>query len=245
MEQTRYLDLDRFRGVVEQLQVSANVQRLAELIAEYCDEHPDHHLSAYLAHLATTEAEHADEDIAPLDEHLNAVRLMTVHQAKGLEFELVIVPHLVEGRFPAQRRGEGLTLPDALLSEDLPPTELHLADERRLAYVAVTRAREELVCTWAQRYEGSRDWRPSRFLQAIGGQEARVLHAKDVLGPAPPLELSIVPGQLELPLRAAARRPPVWYAAFDSYVRCRPAVAYPLGFRRTTAPRPHLESGRL
>jgi len=245
MEQTRYLDLDRFRGVVEQLQVSANVQRLAELIAEYCDEHPDQHLSAYLAHLATTEAAQADEEIAPLDEHLNAVRLMTVHQAKGLEFELVIVPHLVEGRFPAQRRGEGLTLPDALLSEDLPPTELHLADERRLAYVAVTRAREELVCTWAQRYEGSRDWRPSRFLDAIRGQEARVLHAKDVLGPAPPLELSIVPGQVELPLPDAAPLPPLSYTALDSYLRCPQQYQYRFVFRLPTRQRPQMQFGRI
>jgi DNA helicase-2/ATP-dependent DNA helicase PcrA len=245
MEQTRYLDIDRFRGAVEQLQVSANVQKLAELIGQYCDEHPDHHLSAYLAHLATTEEAQADEEIAPLDEHLNAVRLMTVHQAKGLEFELVIIPHLVEGRFPAQRRGEGLTLPDALLPEELPATEMHLAEERRLAYVAVTRARQELVSTWAQRYEGSRDWRPSRFLDAIGGGEARALLAKDVVGPAPLLELSIVPGQVELPLPDAAPLPPLSYTALDSYLRCPQQYQYRFVFRLPTRPRPQMQFGRI
>jgi len=245
MEQTRYLDLDRFRGSVEQLQVSANVQKLAELITEYCDEHPDHHLGAYLAHLATTEEAQADEEIAPLDEHLNAVRLMTVHQAKGLEFELVIIPHLVEGRFPAQRRGEGLSLPDALLPEELPATELHLAEERRLAYVAVTRAREELVCTWAQRYEGSRDWRPSRFLTLVAGEEARQLQAQDVLGPAPALELSIVPGQVELPLADIGPLPPLSYTALDTYLRCPQQYQYRFVFRLPTRPRPQMQFGRI
>src|SRR5207253_604084 len=84
MEQTHYLDLERFLGPIERLQVSANVQKLAELIAAYCDEHPDHHLSAYLKHLNATEAAQADEEIAPLDETVNAVHLMTVHQAKGV-----------------------------------------------------------------------------------------------------------------------------------------------------------------
>src|SRR5260370_42617801 len=135
MEHTRYLDLERFQGPIERLQVSANVQKLAELIAAYCDEHADHHLAAYLKHLDATEAAQADEEIAPLDETVNAVNLLTVHQAKGLEFGLVIVPHLVQGRFPASRRGECLTLPDQLLQEERPAAALHLTEERRLAYV--------------------------------------------------------------------------------------------------------------
>ncbi|MDQ6901273.1 MAG: ATP-dependent helicase, partial [Candidatus Dormibacteraeota bacterium] len=127
MEQTRYLDVDRFAGPIERLQVSANVQKLAELIGSYCDEHDDHHLRAYLDHLVLTEAAQADEEIAPLEDTVNAVHLMTVHQAKGLEFGLVIVPHLVDGRFPSSRRNEGLTMPDALLKEELPSADLHLA----------------------------------------------------------------------------------------------------------------------
>src|SRR5256714_6811231 len=123
MEQTHYLDLERFLGAIERLQVSANVQKLAELIAAYCDEHPDHHLSAYLKHLNATEAAQADEEIPPLDETVNAGHLMTVHQAKGLEFGLVIVPHLLSGRFPSSRRSEGLTLRNDLLPEQLPPSE--------------------------------------------------------------------------------------------------------------------------
>jgi DNA helicase II / ATP-dependent DNA helicase PcrA len=244
MEQTHYLDLERFLGPIERLQVSANVQKLAELIAAYCDEHPDHHLSAYLKHLDATEAAQADEEIAPLDETVNAVHLMTVHQAKGLEFGLVVVPHLVEGRFPASRRSEGLTLPNELLKEELPPAELHLAEERRLAYVALTRAREEIVCTLAGRYEGVRDWRPSRFLTPIRGDEARELAASRLLEP-PAGGLVEVARQVELPLNDAPPIAALSYTQLDTYLRCPQMFQYRFVFRLPTRPKPQMQFGRI
>ncbi|HXN02303.1 MAG TPA: UvrD-helicase domain-containing protein [Candidatus Dormibacteraeota bacterium] len=243
MEHTRYLDLERFQGPIERLQVSANVQKLAELIAAYCDEHADHHLSAYLKHLDATEAAQADEEIAPLDETVNAVHLMTVHQAKGLEFGLVIVPHLVEGRFPANRRSEGLTLPDELLKEELPAAELHLAEERRLAYVAITRAREELICTLAGRYEGVKDWRPSRFLTPIRGEESRELAAMSLL--VPPAGLVEVARQVELPLNDAPPIAALSYTQVDTYLRCPQMYQYRFVFRLPTRPKPQMQFGRI
>jgi DNA helicase-2/ATP-dependent DNA helicase PcrA len=244
MEQTHYLDLERFLGPIERLQVSANVQKLAELIAAYCDEHPDHHLSAYLTHLDATEAAQADEEIAPLDETVNAVHLMTVHQAKGLEFGLVVIPHLVEGRFPASRRSEGLTLPDELLKEELPAAELHLAEERRLAYVALTRAREEIVCTLAGRYEGVKDWRPSRFLTPIRGDEARELAASRLLEP-PAGGLVEVARQVELPLNDAPSIAALSYTQVDTYLRCPQMFQYRFVFRLPTRPKPQMQFGRI
>ena len=244
MEQTHYLDLERFLGPIERLQVSANVQRLAELIAAYCDEHPDHHLSAYLKHLDATEAAQADEEIAPLDETVNAVHLMTVHQAKGLEFGLVIVPHMVEGRFPASRRGEGLTLPNELLKEELPPAELHLAEERRLAYVALTRAREEIVCTLAGRYEGVKDWRPSRFLTPVRGDGARELAASQLLA-ASARGLVEVARQVELPLNDAPPIAALSYTQVDTYLRCPQMYQYRFVFRLPTRPKPQMQFGRI
>jgi DNA helicase-2/ATP-dependent DNA helicase PcrA len=244
MEQTQYLDLPRFTGAIERLQVSANVQKLAELIGAYCDEHDDHHLAAYLKHLEATEAAQADEEVAPIDEAVNAVNLMTVHQAKGLEFGLVIIPHLVEGRFPSTRRGEGLSLPDALLKEQLPPAELHLSEERRLAYVALTRAREEVVCTLAARYEGSRDWRPSRFLKPIAGQDARELRAGQLLE-SPAGGLVEVVHQQELPLNQAPPIAALSYTQVDTYLRCPQMYQYRFVFRLPTRPRPQLQFGRI
>ena len=244
MEQTRYLDLDRFQGPIERLQVSANVQKLNELISQYCDEHPDHHLRAFLEHLERTEAARADEEVAAIDDTLNAVHLMTVHQAKGLEFGMVVVPHLVDGRFPAHRRGEGLSLPQVLLPEELPETGQHLDEERRLAYVALTRARDELLCTWAGRYDGTRDWRPSRFLRAIRGAEGRELAVADVLGaPSPPLYE--VARQVELPLEPLPPLHALSYTQVDTYQRCPQMYQYRFVFRLPTRPRPQMQFGRI
>src|SRR5213082_3674550 len=243
MEQTRYLDLPRFTGPIESLQVSANVQKLAELIGAYCDEHPDQHLAAYLKHLDATEAAQADEEIAPLDETVNAVHLMTIHQAKDLEFGLVIVPHLVEGRFPSSRRGEGLTLPNELLKEELPAAELHLAEERRLAYVALTRAREEIVCTLASRYEGVRDWRPSRFLTPVRGEGARELAGPQLL--AVTVGVVEVARQVELPLNDAPPIAALSYTQVDTYLRCPQMYQYRFVFRLPTRPRPQMQFGRI
>jgi DNA helicase-2/ATP-dependent DNA helicase PcrA len=94
--------------------------------------------------------------VAPADEKPRGVTLMTVHAAKGLEFPVVFVTGLEDGVFPNLRDGEDL---DAL------------EEERRLAYVAVTRARERLLLTNARmrRLYGQepRPFRESRFLADI------------------------------------------------------------------------------
>src|SRR5438445_412681 len=189
-------------------------------------------------------AAQADEEIAPLDETGNAVHVMTAHQAKGLEFGLVIGPHLVEGRFPSNRRSEGLTLPNELLKEELPPAELHLAEERRLAYVALTRAREEVVCTLAGRYEGVKDWRPSRFLTPIRGEEARELAATSLLSSASNGRVEVA-RQVELPLNDAPPIAALSYTQVDTYLRCPQMYQYRFVFRLPTRPRPQMQFGRI
>jgi DNA helicase-2/ATP-dependent DNA helicase PcrA len=93
---------------------------------------------------------------------------MTIHQAKGLEFEAVFLPAMVEGRLPQPHRRGDLDLPAQLAEPQVRGREDHLGEERRLCYVAMTRARGHLVLSWAERYEGTRSWRPSRFLADLG-----------------------------------------------------------------------------
>ncbi|MBU2595740.1 ATP-dependent helicase [Patescibacteria group bacterium] len=83
------------------------------------------------------------------DPDINAVNVMTAHAAKGLEFKIVFISSLIDGRFPSTRRGENLDLPDKFIKEILPQGDWHIEEERRLFYVGMTRAKEELYLTCA------------------------------------------------------------------------------------------------
>ena len=120
------------------------------------------------AFLATLE-QALREDVYEGDPGEDAVQLMTVHAAKGLEFDYVFVAGLADGRFPLTRRlDRGLDLQDpaswrledAGLS-DGEKRRAFLEEERRLGYVALTRARKGLFLSYAVSYEMSREAQPT------------------------------------------------------------------------------------
>jgi len=82
---------------------------------------------------------------APLpDRRADAVQMMTVHAAKGLEFPIVFVLSVAPRRFPATERKAVIEFPDELRKGPLPPKNIHAQEERRLFFVALTRARDRL-----------------------------------------------------------------------------------------------------
>ena len=102
--------------------------------------------------------------------HGRGVSLMTVHRAKGQEWELVVVAGVQEGVWPAARRAAGLLEPERMLSGGLIGGTDHrewLAAERRLFYVACSRPRRRLVVSACSGTEGEAD-QPSRFLAELG-----------------------------------------------------------------------------
>lgn len=101
---------------------------------------------------------------------INAVNILTVHSAKGLEFPVVFLANLVSQRFPTIERREQIPIPDALIKEVLPVGDFHLQEERRLFYVGMTRAKEKLYFTAADYYgEGKREKKLSPFIfEALG-----------------------------------------------------------------------------
>ena len=102
----------------------------------------------------------------------DVVQVMTVHAAKGLEFRYVFIVNLVEQRFPSVSRSEALPLPPGLV-QSVPELDDHVAEERRLFYVAMTRAKEGLYLLSAENYGGTRTRKPSRFLVELGFVEAK------------------------------------------------------------------------
>ncbi|WP_345660362.1 ATP-dependent DNA helicase [Streptomyces venetus] len=122
-----------------------------------------------------------------------AVRLMTAHRSKGLEWRLVVVAGVQEGLWPDLRRRGSLLEADRIgrdgLAEPLTPGAL-LAEERRLFYVAATRARERLVVTAVKAPADDGD-QPSRFLTELG------VEPRDVTGrPRRPLSVAALVAEL-------------------------------------------------
>ncbi|MBU1125828.1 MAG: ATP-dependent helicase, partial [Candidatus Omnitrophica bacterium] len=103
----------------------------------------------------------------------DAVNILTIHKAKGLEFRVVFLVSLVQGRFPWPRRRQPIELPDGLIKEVLPQGDFHIQEERRLFYVGMTRAKEELYLTSAADYGGSRLRRISQFVAESQGREVK------------------------------------------------------------------------
>ncbi|MFF0450117.1 ATP-dependent helicase [Streptomyces sp. NPDC004609] len=123
----------------------------------------------------------------------DAVRLMTAHRSKGLEWGLVVVAGVQEGLWPDLRRRGSLLEADRIgrdgLAEPLTPGAL-LAEERRLFYVAATRARDRLVVTAVKAPADDGD-QPSRFLTELG------VEPKDVTGrPRRPLAVPALVAEL-------------------------------------------------
>jgi DNA helicase-2/ATP-dependent DNA helicase PcrA len=112
-----------------------------------------------------------DPAVAEVDSDLDAVNVLTIHKAKGLEFPVVIMVSLVSQRFPVRGRKEPIELPLPLIEEKdiLPSGDFHLQEERRLFYVGMTRAKKELYLTSARDYGGKRSRKVSPFLcEALG-----------------------------------------------------------------------------
>lgn len=130
---------------------AANIDELINKMVEFEQNfNGDVTLSAFLEEVALV------ADIDTLNENDGAVSLMTIHSSKGLEFPTVFLPGLEEGVFPGYRAATG--------------DKKEMEEERRLCYVGITRARERLFITCAQRRmtRGETKYNPqSRFLEEI------------------------------------------------------------------------------
>lgn len=131
-----------------------------------------------------------DFEATPLISHRlseDRVSLTTLHQVKGLEFTAVFIANAVEGVFPDLRRSRRMLRPELLSSErTVDPEAQHLfqvQEEMRLAYTAMTRARQRVVWTATAAGIDQGEKRPSRFLFAAAGDQT----------PRPPVEVERAP----------------------------------------------------
>ena len=128
-----------------------NIDELINKAAAYEQTHDEISLSDFLAEIALV------SDVDSMDDKNERIRLMTIHSAKGLEFEHVYLVGMEDGLFPGYM---------TIVSDD--PTDME--EERRLAYVGITRAKDELTLTYAKArmVRGEVQYNPvSRFVREI------------------------------------------------------------------------------
>lgn len=150
--------IERMYPTLEEAQMrQSSVEEVINAIGEYQQDHADPSLSGFLDDVALAGKEFGSPN--EKDKQKNAVALMTYHSAKGLEFPIVYMVGMEEGILPHRRS----------LSVDQDDVE----EERRLCYVGVTRARDELTVTLPlqrMKWGKPRDTFPSRFLYEMTGQ---------------------------------------------------------------------------
>ena len=193
-----------------------NLLNLIQHVSSFSPVHGEASLSTLISYLDT--AEETEDDLEPAQpSDANTVKLLTIHKAKGLEWPVVFVPGLAEhpkswnssifpdvsrqpnpltqaSTLPFELRGDADVLPQ--YEGDLKAFRAALRDrgeeeERRLCYVALTRARDLLVASAAYWYEGpASPHQPGRFLREIASSEAtETLYSDDCPKESPLIEV--------------------------------------------------------
>jgi len=135
-------------------------------------------VQSYLVNLPVLQAGGGEFEDASLDISDSLVNVLSVHRAKGLEWETVYVIDCTEGSFPMRSHSVSLTVPTELRAVQSEADE-HLAEERRLMYVAATRARHELILTYGDKHGSGSHRKPSRFLDEMFDGPATDTHGDE------------------------------------------------------------------
>lgn len=130
------------------------------------DANPRQAFSRFVRHLSANHEESVFRRLPVWAEEIDAVKLLTVHQAKGLEFPVVYLPHLGNRHYPNSWRGEPCPLPAGLTGEVRDVRAEHEEEEKCLFFVALSRARNELILSCAKKY-GEASSKSSRFLALL------------------------------------------------------------------------------
>ncbi len=141
------MDVDSEEEAEERVE---NIEELRNKVASYCEESENPTLSELLEEIALI------ADVDSLDENDDRVLLMTIHSAKGLEYKNVYLVGMEDGLFPSYM--------------SISTGDVEVEEERRLAYVAITRAKEDLTitCARARMNHGETQYNPvSRFVREI------------------------------------------------------------------------------
>jgi DNA helicase-2/ATP-dependent DNA helicase PcrA len=215
--------LDRYRDPDSALadEQGRNVAKFLRLVQSAGKALPSDRASHVVPHLQLLREAGDDPAAADFEQSETAVNVLSIHKAKGLEFGVVYLVVATEERLPGSLRLPDLRMPEGLARTPQSDRDRHIAEERRLAYVAMTRAKDAFFFTSATDYGGTRGHRPSRFIgEALGRRpqaKAVRLAAYDELQ-----RFAAAPAEVDSPL---PRLGPdnvltLSYTEIDDYRRC-------------------------
>ena len=228
----------------------SNLSRYFNTVKEYEKSNPDSNVYEYVDYLNYS-IEVGDSplvDQMDLSEY-DAVNILTVHGAKGLEFPIVFLVNLVSDRFPSQNRRDTIPIPNNLIKESLmglDEREEHLQEERRLFYVGATRAKEKLYLTASNFYgNAKRKKKSSIFLNEILDKDIteefnnpKVIKSEEELNMYSKKEKDIISNNLQLEVGKK-----VSYSQIDTYQDCPKKYEYSYVLQIPSAPNASLSFG--
>ncbi|MEE9289356.1 MAG: ATP-dependent DNA helicase [Bacteroidota bacterium] len=184
------------------------------------------------------------EPFSPPDvSEVNAVKCMSVHAAKGLEFDAVFVVGLTNNRFPTRRRSEAVAFPPELLRESVPEGDIHLQEERRLFYVGMTRAQR---CLYLSAIDKKHN-RKSRFVGEVGAPDADYLEYQKV-EPRPVGEPADVSARVQpslFPATESGEKLRLSFSQIDTYQTCPLKYKFRYIYKIPTPPKAYFVYGDI
>lgn len=199
---------------IENKEILYNLGRFSEIIGKYLEISKKEDVKGFLGYIYSIDNKVDQKKI----EDENTIKLMTVHQSKGLEFPVVFLCCMVEGRFPLTfMKRDMITIPSIFLDEDIlkDEKEFFYDEEKRLFYVGLTRAQDLLVFTTSEKIV-TQNSKKSRFLQIVLDE----LNQKEFTIP------------IEKKYDLKKRTPSLNYSAINTFIDCplRYTLIYDYGF---------------
>ncbi|MFA6306008.1 MAG: ATP-dependent DNA helicase [Candidatus Gracilibacteria bacterium] len=144
-----------------------NVNEFAKNVSAFEKDNENNFVADFCSYIELLEESEYPMAYKEDDVSREAVQILTTHGSKGLEFDYVFLGSLVNTRFPGTNRRDTFVVPEELTTEIYSEGDVHMQEERRLMYVAMTRARKGLHVTYSDKYEGNRLWKKSVFIEEI------------------------------------------------------------------------------